>query len=221
MPGCWENLLRFYMGSESRFPSQNLFFFNWTRTVGYTFYFRYRVFCREPWPGYRAVFAVFPYFRRAGTLQLKLETSTDKQHSISCPTSVQHSKSLLQRCAANVWASWSQGMLLQAIAFRIYSSYNTSSLLLIPVQNDIRCMGVGRGQGGLCPLDFEIWHFSITLLAKKIVLVVSGAKIKFHHFWSPLEKSFWLPLENRPPSWKIHHWPPFEKILPMPMIRYI
>jgi len=32
------------------------------------------------------------------------------------------------------------------------------------------------------PLDFEIRHFSITFLAKKVVFLVSVRKIKFRHF---------------------------------------
>jgi len=35
-------------------------------------------------------------------------------------------------------------------------------------------MGVGRG--GKDPLDLEIWHFSVTHLAKKVVLLVSRRK---------------------------------------------
>jgi len=31
-----------------------------------------------------------------------------------------------------------------------------------------------KGAGALAPLDFEIWHFPIAFLAKKVVFVVSS-----------------------------------------------
>jgi len=32
--------------------------------------------------------------------------------------------------------------------------------------------------------------FSYQIFSKKVVFLVSSGKIKFHHFWPPLEKSF-------------------------------
>jgi len=58
-------------------------------------------------------------------------------------------------------------------------------------------MGAESGKWSLDPLDFEIWHFTIKCLAKKVVFLIS--KILF-----PLEKSFWL-IPEKPsilPPWK-------------------
>ena len=62
-------------------------------------------------------------------------------------------------------------------------------------------MGVGRGTGGPWPLlDFEI------ISKKRLFFQFRGVKIKFHHFWPPLEKVWENPLLP----------PPLEKILPTP-----
>ena len=50
----------------------------------------------------------------------------------------------------------------------------------------------GRRKEGQGPLDFEIWHFYITFLAKKVVFLVSSRKSEFHQVCSPLEKFLWL-----------------------------
>ena len=54
-------------------------------------------------------------------------------------------------------------------------------------------MGVGRGQGGHIPLDFENF-------GKKSFFKFRVGKTKFQHFW--------------PPPWKNPLVPPMEKILP-------
>ena len=60
----------------------------------------------------------------------------------------------------------------------------------------------GGGMVDLAPLDFVIWHFPITFLAKKAFFLVSRGKMKFHHFCHPwekptightLKKTFWCP----------------------------
>jgi len=44
-------------------------------------------------------------------------------------------------------------------------------------------MGVGRGSRGSCPLDFEIWNFSITFLSKNVVSLVFRRKNKISSLW--------------------------------------
>jgi len=57
---------------------------------------------------------------------------------------------------------------------------------------------MGARKGGaveaLTPMDFEIWHFHITFLAKKGCFLFREGKMKFHH--STLRKSCWLHLEK-------------------------
>ena len=43
----------------------------------------------------------------------------------------------------------------------------------------------GRRKEGQGPLDFEIWHFYITFLAKKVVFLVREGKRKFHQICPP------------------------------------
>jgi len=52
---------------------------------------------------------------------------------------------------------------------------------------------------------------SLQILQKKVVFLVSRKEMKFHHFFAPLEKPFWLPMEKSTID------PPLEKILPTPM----
>jgi len=59
-----------------------------------------------------------------------------------------------------------------------------------------RTMGVGRAEveGGLGPsLHFEIWHFPIKFLAKKVVCLVSSGKNESSPFLAPPRKSLALP----------------------------
>jgi len=61
-------------------------------------------------------------------------------------------------------------------------------------------MGVGRGeQGGIHPLDFEIFN-------KKVVFLVLGRKKQISPLLGPVEK-----------CWKNPLVPPLEKIFPTPM----
>jgi len=55
-------------------------------------------------------------------------------------------------------------------------------------------VGVGKG-GQSPPLDFEIWHFPIKVFARLCVVPGVG-KIEISPLLSPLQKSFWPPLEK-------------------------
>ena len=65
-------------------------------------------------------------------------------------------------------------------------------------KNNAPCSWVSEGgtEGPRLPLDFEIWHFPIIILAKKLIFWFRVCKMELHHFWPHLEKSFWLPLEK-------------------------
>jgi len=56
-------------------------------------------------------------------------------------------------------------------------------------------MGVRGGAGGIAPLDFEIWHFPITFLTKKVFLV-SRSENEISQLMPLLKKSLWLPLKK-------------------------
>jgi len=77
----------------------------------------------------------------------------------------------------------------------------------------IMFMGVGRGDGRTkIPLDVEMGHFPITILAKRLIFQFRVGKTKFHHF------HHWKNLFGYP--WKkFHNWPHVEKILPTPVLR--
>ena len=62
-------------------------------------------------------------------------------------------------------------------------------------------------------LDFECWHFAITLFVEKCFLLSFGVgKMKLHHCLPPpWKKSFW------PPPVKIHCCSPPGKMLPTPV----
>jgi len=65
------------------------------------------------------------------------------------------------------------------------------------VHKSLATIGVEEGAGVSDPLDLEIWHFLITLFCKKILFAYFWAeKMKFHHFWLPMKKSFWRPVKN-------------------------
>jgi len=68
------------------------------------------------------------------------------------------------------------------------------------------CMCVGRGEyGGQGPLlDFEIWHFPIKFLGKRLFSWFRVVKMNFYHFWPPCKNPFGY-------LWEIHHWPFPEK----------
>jgi len=75
---------------------------------------------------------------------------------------------------------------------------------------NLAAMGVARGVRG--EIYFEILHFSVTFLAKKVVFLVSRKKNEL----SPL-----LPVHRcifKATFGKIHYFPPLEKILPTPML---
>jgi len=64
--------------------------------------------------------------------------------------------------------------------------------------------------GARLHLDFGIWHFPITFLAKKVIFIVSRGKMKFHYFWPLLKNLFDYLCKNS-------LLPPLEKILLMNM----
>ena len=72
--------------------------------------------------------------------------------------------------------------------------------------NSSKIMGVESGGKGVLLLDFEIWHFSITFLAKKVVFLVSRRKNEISSLLpSLLERFLWWPVEksaNASPPWK-------------------
>ena len=73
--------------------------------------------------------------------------------------------------------------------------------------------GVGSwaSEGGLDRLDFEIWHFPITFLAKKVVFLVSRGKNEI----SPLVPPPWKDLNGY--LRKNPLLPPPKKVFPTPM----
>jgi len=70
---------------------------------------------------------------------------------------------------------------------------------------------VSEGSRGPNPLYLGIWYFAIKLLVEECFSLRFGVgKLKFHHCWPPLEKSFW------PPPGKFHYCPPWKKIFAAP-----
>jgi len=59
-------------------------------------------------------------------------------------------------------------------------------------------MGVGRGQGGHIPLDFENF-------GKKSFFKFRVGKTKFQHFWPPPWKNPLVPPHGKNPS-DVHAW---------------
>jgi len=102
----------------------------------------------------------------------------------------------------NVWNKTPESIFQITEAIDVWHLRSTQVSLLF--------MGVGRGAGGQGSPGFWNLAFHITMLAKKVIFLVSGRKNEISSSLSPLEKILWLE--------KSANVIPLEKILQTPML---